>query len=506
MRQSLFIILACVCYRYLSLPVACIWYSDSVVSDLCTKMSCCKGPGYASPLDAFRNGPREQLLYVICVQPDQTKQDYLATVDVDPKSPTYCQVIHRTYTGKTGDELHHSGWNVCSSCHDNAELKRNLLILPGLASGNIYAVDVGTDPRKPKIHKVIDGADFKSLNCTFPHTTHCLATGEIMISTMGDKDEEGQGDFVLIDSKTLKVKGTWTKGPKLAKFGYDYWYQPYHDVMISSEWGTPKYLKTGYHPDDVTNPDRYGTSLNVYKWSTHELQQVIDMGKEGTAPLEIRFLHDPKADQGFVGCAIGATVYRFYKSENGTWKTDKVINVPAKKVVSKDGVVSELNGLMSDIILSLDDKYLYFSTWLHGEVWQYDISDPKNPKLTGHVLLGGQVLNEHYKLLEEDPPKPVIVKGKRLYGAPQMLQLSLDGKRLYASSSFFSPWDKQFYPKMIEQGGWIIKLDVDTENGGMKLDPDFLVHFGNEPDGPVLPHEMRYPGGDCTSDIWLAKD
>lgn len=50
------------------------------------------GPGYASPLDAFKNGPREELLYVICVQPDQAKQDYLATVDVDPKSPTYSQV------------------------------------------------------------------------------------------------------------------------------------------------------------------------------------------------------------------------------------------------------------------------------------------------------------------------------------------------------------------------------------------------------------------------------
>lgn len=50
------------------------------------------GPGYASPLDAFKNGSREELLYVICVQPDQTKQDYLATVDVDPKSSTYSQV------------------------------------------------------------------------------------------------------------------------------------------------------------------------------------------------------------------------------------------------------------------------------------------------------------------------------------------------------------------------------------------------------------------------------
>lgn len=47
----------------------------------------------------------------------------------------------------------------------------------------------------------------RSFNCSYPHTTHCLATGEIMISTMGDKDENGKGDFVLIDSKTLEMKG-----------------------------------------------------------------------------------------------------------------------------------------------------------------------------------------------------------------------------------------------------------------------------------------------------------
>ncbi|XP_049874742.1 methanethiol oxidase [Pectinophora gossypiella] len=471
-------------------------------------MSCCKGPGYASPMAAFRNGPREQLLYVVCVQPDKTKQDYLATIDVDPKSPTYSQVIWRTHVGSVGDEIHHSGWNVCSSCHDNKELKRDLLILPSLHSCNIFAIDVGTDPRKPKLHKVIDGAEMRSFNCSFPHTAHCLATGEIMISTMGDKDENGKGDFVLIDAKTLKVTGTWTKG-KVAKFGYDFWYQPYHDVMVSTEWGTPKYFKTGFHPDDVKNPERYGTSLNVYKWSTRELQQVIDLGHEGCAPLEIRFLHDPKAAQGFVGCAVEANVYRFYKTADGTWKTDKVIDVPAKKV-SKDGVQSELNGLMSDILLSLDDKYLYFTCWLHGDVRQYDISDPAHPKLTSKVQLGGQIIENDLQVVEdkeaEGPLKPVVVKGKRLHGSPQMLQLSLDGKRLYVSSSLYSPWDKQFYSKMATGGGWIVKLDIDTENGGMKLDENFLVHFGDEPDGPVLPHEMRYPGGDCTSDIWLAED
>ena len=53
------------------------------------------GPGYKSPLDAMRNGPREKLVYIPCIQPlaqETHRQDYLATVDVDPGSPTYSKV------------------------------------------------------------------------------------------------------------------------------------------------------------------------------------------------------------------------------------------------------------------------------------------------------------------------------------------------------------------------------------------------------------------------------
>lgn len=106
------------------------------------------------------------------------------------------------------------------------------------------------------------------------------------------------------------------------------------------------------------------------------------------------------------------------------------------------------------------------------------------------------ILNDSkIKILQDpelsEPPKPVFIKGKRLHGAPQMLQLSLDGKRLFVSSSLFSAWDKQFYPDTAEEGSFMVKLDVDTVNGGMKLDEKFLVDFGKEPDGPVFAHEMR---------------
>lgn len=467
------------------------------------------GPGYATPLDAFHNGTQEKLLYTICVQPDNTKQDYLATIDVNPESSTYSQVIHRTYTGSVGDELHHSGWNVCSSCHGDAALRRDKLVLPTLHSGKVYIVDTGTDPRKPVVHKVIENSEVSKYDVSFLHTTHCLASGEIMISTMGDNEGNGKGDFLLIDGKTLKVKGTWTKG-KTAKFGYDFWYQPYHDVMVSTEWGTPKYFRNGCNGADVVNPDRYGRSLNFYKWSTHELVQTVDLGEQGTAPLEIRFLHDPKADQGFVGCAVYSKVFRFFRKQDGTWDTQKAIDIPPKTASKNDEEV-KITGLISDILISLDDKYLYVSNWIFGEIRQYNITDTKDPKLVGLVQIGGEIVENGLTLVEDtefpnsETPAPFKIRGKVLHGAPQMIQLSLDGKRLYVSSSLYSPWDKQIYPQSVKEGTWIAKIDVDIENGGLKVDENFLVHFGDEPDGPVLAHEIRYPGGDCSSDIWLAE-
>lgn len=57
---------------------------------------------------------------------------------------------------------------------------------------------------------------------------------------------------------------------------------------------------------------------------------------------------------------------------------------------------------------------------------------------------------------------------------------------------------------MVAAGGHVVMIDVNTETGGLSLNPDFFIDFGKEPNGPVLPHEIRYPGGDCTSDVWLA--
>jgi selenium-binding protein 1 len=149
------------------------------------------------------------------------------------------------------------------------------------------------------------------------------------------------------------------------------------------------------------------------------------------------------------------------------------------------------------------------SNWIHGDIRQYDVTDTANPRLTGQIFLGGSITKEFGAKVTKDveleeQPSARFIQEKRIYGGPQMIQLSLDGKRLYVTTSLFSPWDKQFYPDMVEKGAMLLQIDVDTENGGLTLNEKFLVDFGDEPNGPVLAHEIRYPGGDCTSDIYLA--
>lgn len=84
---------------------------------------------------------------------------------------------------------------------------RDKLILPALGSDRIYIVDTGKNPRAPSIHKVIEAEEMHKYNCATPHTTHCAPTGDIMISCLGDKEGKGKCDFILIDSKTLEMKG-----------------------------------------------------------------------------------------------------------------------------------------------------------------------------------------------------------------------------------------------------------------------------------------------------------
>jgi selenium-binding protein 1 len=173
----------------------------------------------------------------------------------------------------------------------------------------------------------------------------------------------------------------------------------------------------------------------------------------------------------------------------GDWKVKKVITIPAEPADPAD-LPPLLQGfkavppLISDIALSLDDRFLYVSCWGTGELRQYDVSDPFNPVLTGTVEIGGIVRRAAH------PRQP----DKALNGGPQMVEVSRDGRRVYLTNSLYRTWDEQFYPDGIR--GWIAKLGVNPR-GGIALDERFLVETNG-----LRPHQVRLEGGDASSDSY----
>jgi selenium-binding protein 1 len=433
------------------------------------------------------NAEREKVLYTIALH-DGTGIEapgYLATVDVDPSSQSYSQVIHRTVLPNVGDELHHFGWNACSSCHGDEHKTRRYLIIPGFRSSRIYIVDA-EDQRAPRLHSVIEPEEIKAkTNLSAPHSVHCLADGNVMISMLGDAEGNAPGGFLLLDDEFC-ISGHWESSAEGMPFNYDFWYQPRHNVMVSSELGAPTTYLPGFSLDDVA-AGLYGRRIHFWDWQQRRIVQSVDLGDEGLIPLEVRFHHNPDSMHGFVGAALSSTLWHWNKP-NGQWTVEKTLGIPPVEV---EGWPFPVPSLITDLLISMDDRYLYLSNWLHGDIRQYDISDPSQPRLAGQVWCGG-VLG-----------KSEAVKGNTLRGGPQMLQLSLDGKRLYVTNSLLSAWDNQFYPDLARAGSHLLQVDCDTENGGLKINPDFFVDFGREPAGPARAHEMRYPGGDCTSDIWV---
>ena len=110
---------------------------------------------YRSPTAAVAAAP-EQLAYVAAFDPAGQKKDAIAVVDCDASSSTYGGVVGWAELPTAGDELHHFGWNACSSalCHEghgHHDLERRYLLVPGIRSSTTYVLDTKPDPRNPKV-------------------------------------------------------------------------------------------------------------------------------------------------------------------------------------------------------------------------------------------------------------------------------------------------------------------------------------------------------------------
>ncbi len=453
-------------------------------------------PTFHATAQLAMQAPVETYGFVVMLSPDGSQPDGLATVDLDPKSARFGTVVKTLAMPNTGDEFHHFGWNACSSAlsplSGHAFLERRYLIVPGIRSSRIYVIDV-KDPMVPVIHKIIEPEEvLAKTGYSRPHTIHCGPEG-IYVSTLGGGGADGMdgppGIFIM-DCETFEIIGRYEIDRGKQEKHYDFWWNLPQDYMVSSEWALPPQFENGLVPEDLLS-NKYGHAIHFWDLRKRKNIQTIDFGANYQMALEIRPAHDPKKSHGFCGVVVDTTnlqgaVFTWWRGEDGTWQTKKTITIdprpedPANLPPLLQGF-GAVPPLVTDIDLSLDDRFLYVACWGLGEMHQYDVSDPMNPVLTGKVELGG---------IGRGTKHP---NGGDYAFGPQMVEISRDGKRVYWTNSLYSTWDNQFYPG--QEGGQMVMAHV-GEKGGMTLDKEFYVTF---PKG-YRAHQIRLEGGDCSTD------
>jgi selenium-binding protein 1 len=459
---------------------------------------------YPSPKMAME-AAAEKLAYVALINPKKKgKADAIGVVDVDPKSRGYGRLVGQTDMPNAGDELHHFGWNACSSClcpyAPHPHMERRYLIVPGINSSRVHILDTKPNPRKPKIVKVIEPDVLANrTGYASPHTVHCGPDG-VYMSALGAPDGNGPGGTFILDPQSFDVRGRWEidRGPQ--HLAYDVWWHLGLDTMITSTWGTPNMVKDGVNPEMLLG-GKYGTKLHVWDLRRRRHVQELDLGAEQQMVLELRPAHDPAKAYGFVGVVISlkdlsSSIWVWYREDGkngstpgGKWGIKKVIEIPAEpadpaKLPALLQGFKAVAPLVTDINLSLDDRYLYVSCWGSGEFIQYDVSDPFKPKKVSSFRLGGIVTRAPHPSQPKEP----------LNGGPQMVEISRDGTRLYFTNGLYTPWDEQFYPDGMR--GWMVKVNVKPE-GGMELDRKFFLKSD-----AMRTHQVRLEGGDASSDSY----
>ena len=367
----------------------------------------------------LKAGERESILYVWTRDGDGKDSDFLSVVDVDPKSASYGKIIATTPTNSPGNEAHHFGYTA----------KADRIFGAGMFTNKLFIYDVKRAPRKPVLLRTVD---LDATGYTGPHTLYAVPGG-VMIAMLGAVGGGGPGALVMVDDDG-NFKQAWpvNRPDGQPGFMYDVGVKPEMNRMITSSWAHPGHIKAGDHPQHS------GKDVVVWDWKEKKVLQVQELD---LAPLEVRWMHGPNARGGFTNAAFGNSIWYWDDANrDGQLEFHRVIKLPD-------------NSIPADMRISYDNRYLYISLWGGGKVQQYDIADPKNPKLLGEVAI----------------PQP------------NMMKLTPDSRRLYVTNSLLSSLDGN-----VKFGAWLI----DVGPNGMKIDERFNPDFVGLPTGPGGAHDM----------------
>ena len=373
--------------------------------------------------------------------------DKLVTVDVNPNSPQYGEIINSLSVGGR-NEAHHSGLTD----------DRHYLWAAGLDTNKIFIFNVHSNPSTPTLHKTIDDFPAKTGGIVGPHTTYALPGRMLVTGLSNDKDHGGRTGMAEYTNAGEYISTYWMPtdenlggavktGNFADGYGYDIRVLPRRNIMVTSSFtGWNNYMMDlGKMMGDPEAMKRFGNTVVIWDLHTRKPKRILDVPG---APLEVRCAWGPKNDYCFTTTALTSKIWLIYEDDAGEWQSKEVADI---------GDASKIP-LPVDISISADDKLLWVNTWNDGMTRLFDISDPHAPKETYTENIGAQV---------------------------NMVSQSWDGSRVYYTSSLLASWDKKTGPE---------NKDLDYFKAyawdGDKLVHKFTIDFAAKKLG--RPHQMRF--------------
>ncbi len=389
---------------------------------------------------------QEDFIYVwtLGVEGLGDEQDKLVTIDANPASKRYGQVVHTLSVGGR-NEAHHSGLTD----------DRQFLWAGGLDTSKIFVFDIHSDPAKPRLHETITDFSARSGGVVGPHTHYALPGRMLVTGLSNNRDHGGRtgmveytNDGVYIETHWMPTDDELQRAEKTGNYadgyGYDVRVLPRRNVMVTSSFtGWTNYMMDfGKMLNDPEAMKRFGNTVVVWDLHSRRPRKIFDVPG---APLEIRCAWGPQNDYCFTSTALTSKIWLVYADVDGEWQAKAVADIGDPSKVP----------LPVDISISANDAQLFVDTFMDGKTRVFDIRDPHKPVQIYEREIGKQI---------------------------NMVSQSWDGRRVYFTSSLLANWDK----KGDDNEQYLKAFEWD----GAKLTPTFAIDFNEKKLG--RPHQMRF--------------
>ncbi len=324
-------------------------------------------------------------------------RDKLVTIDADPKSKRYGQVIHKLSVPGRG-EAHHMGFTD----------DRRYLWAGRLDDSRIFVFDMAR-PEQPKLVRTIANLAERT-GFVGPHTFYAMPGRMLVQALSNSKDHGGVTGMVMFNNRGEIVQQVPMPigeigGARGDGYGYDIAINPAKNVMLTSSFaGWNNYMMDlGKLVSDSEAMKRFGNTMIAWDVKAMKPQKVLQVPG---APLEIRWSLKEGDNWAITAAALTSKLWLVRQDAKGQWQAKDVgsIGDPAKIP------------LPVDISITADGKGLWVNTFMDGTTRYFDLTDPEKPRQTYQKVTGKQV---------------------------NMISQSWDGKRVYITSSLLANWDKK---------------------------------------------------------------